>query len=177
MADYRTKATYRELVSEFKPDSGHLLACLHKIQHHFGYIPPDAVKTVARQMRMTAAAVFGTISFYSEFRTTPPPETLINWCSGPACRMKGGEDIRRVMEAVLGVGMEESTPDNRVGLHLAQCEGSCEYGPLVWLRRRGAHPEGPDAPLMADRGEVVGPLSVPDAVQLARRLKDGDGSA
>lgn len=175
MADYRTRATYRELVSEFKPDSGHLLACLHKIQHHFGYIPPDAVDTVARQMRMTAAAVFGAISFYSEFRTTPPPETLINWCSGPACRMKGGEDIRRVMEAVLGLPMESNTPDNRVGLHLAQCEGSCEYAPLVWIRRHGAHPEGPDAVLVAERGVVRGLLKVADAVELARSLKAADG--
>ena len=177
LKNLKIRTRYHEIISEFRPDSGELLACLHKLQHHFGYIPADAIPEVAKQLRLTAPAVFGALSFYSEFRTTPPPDVLINWCSGPACRFRGGEDIRRVLEAVLGVGMEESTPDNRVGLHLAQCEGSCEYGPLVWLRRRGAHPEGPDAPLMADRGEVVGSLSVPDAVQLARRLKDGDGSA
>ena len=177
MPDLKVTPRYRELVSEFKPDSGHLLPALHKIQHHFGYIPIEAVDAVAQQLRLTAAAVFGAISFYSEFRTTPPPEMLINWCSGPSCRFKGGENVRRAMEAVLGIGMEGNTPDGRVGLHLAQCEGSCEYGPLVWLRRRGAHPQGPDAPLVADRGEVVGPLSVPAAVELARRLKAGDGSA
>ena len=32
----KTTAQYRELVQEFKPDSGQLLACLHKVQHHFG---------------------------------------------------------------------------------------------------------------------------------------------
>jgi hypothetical protein len=80
------------------------------------------------------------------------------------------------MEAIFGFGMESSSADNRVGLHLAQCEGSCEYAPLVWLRERDAHPEGPDAPLVADRGKVVGPLKVSEAVELARRLKGGDGS-
>jgi NADH:ubiquinone oxidoreductase subunit E len=168
----RTKA--REIASEFQPDSGQLLACLHKIQHHFGYVPPESVPVVAQQLRMTAAAVFGALSFYSEFRTTPPPETLVNWCSGPTCRFRGGEEIRRAMEAVLGIGMEQNTPDERVGLHLAQCEGSCQYGPLVWLRYHGQHPDGPDAVLRSERGEVVGPLRVADAILLARRLKNGD---
>ncbi len=177
MPDLKIRYKYQDLLTEFQPDSGHLLAALHKLQHHFGYVPPEAVPAVAQQLRMTAAGVFGAVSFYSEFRSSPPPETLINWCSGPACRFRGGENIRRAMEAVLGVGMESNTPDNKVGLHLAQCEGSCEMGPLVWLRRRGDHPEGPDAPLAADRGEVVGPLRVADAIQLARRLKDGNGSA
>lgn len=177
MPDLKIRYKYQELVSEFEPDSGHLLAALHKLQHHFGYVPPEAVPAVAQQLRMTAAGVFGALSFYSEFRTSPPPETLINWCSGPACRFRGGEQIRSAMEAVLGVGMEGSTPDNRVGLHLAQCEGSCEQGPLVWLRRAGAHPEGPDAELVAERGEVVGRLTVAGAITLARRLQAGDALA
>ena len=176
MPDLKITYRYQDLLGEFKPDSGHLLAALHRLQHHFGYVPPDAIPAVAQQLGLTAAAVFGALTFYTEFRTTPPPETLINWCSGPACRNRGGEDVRRAMEAVLGIGMESSTPDNRVGLHLAQCEGSCEQAPLVWLRRSGEHPEGPDAPLVAERGTVVGPLRVADAVELARRLKGSDGN-
>lgn len=177
MPDLKMKAQYRDLVREFQPDNGDLLPCLHRLQHHFGYVPPEAVDVVAQQLRMTAAAVFGAISFYSELRTSPLPEVLVNWCSGPACRLRGGEDVRRAMEAIFGFGMESGSPDNQVGLHLAQCEGSCEYAPLVWLRYRDAHPRGPDAPLVADRGTVVGPLKVSDAVELARRLKGGDGSA
>jgi NADH:ubiquinone oxidoreductase subunit E len=174
MPDLKLQNEARQLVSEFKPDSGHLLAALHKVHHHYGYIPPAAVDAVARQLKMTPAAVFGAISFYSELRTTHPPELLVNWCSGPACRGKGGEEIRRAMESVLGIGMESNLPDEKVGLHLAQCEGSCEYAPLVWLRRRGEHPHGPDGELVAERGVVRGHLRVADAIEMARRLKAGD---
>ena len=177
MPDFKLRSEYRELIAGFRPDSGELLACLHKLQHHYGYVPPEAVPVVAQRLQMTAAAVFGALSFYSEFRTTPPPQTLINWCSGPACRFKGGEEIRLALEALLGIGMEQNTADNRTGLHLAQCEGSCEYAPLVWLRERGAHPDGPDAPLVADRGVVVGPLKVSGAIELARRIVAEDGHA
>jgi NADH:ubiquinone oxidoreductase subunit E len=172
-----TRARYRELIKDFKPDSGHLLACLHRIQHEFGYIPTDAVPVVAQQLRTTPATIFGAITYYSEFSTTPPPRVRIDWCSGPICRLKGGDHIRRALEATLGVAMEENTPDNRVGLHLQQCDGSCEYAPLVWLKRFGTHPEGPDAVLLAERGEVRGRLRVPDAIELARALKAGDGAA
>jgi NADH:ubiquinone oxidoreductase subunit E len=177
MPDLKLRKHYQELIAEFRPDSGHLLACLHKLQHHYGYVPPDAVPAVAQQLGMTAAAVFGALSFYSEFRTSPLPETLINWCSGPACRFRGGENIRRALEAELGLAMETSTPDNAVGLHLAQCEGSCEMGPLVWLRHFGEHPDRPDAVLVADRGDVVPHLTVAAAVELARRLKSGSDGA
>lgn len=175
--ELKTTARYRDLIRQFKPDSGQLLACLHTIQHHFGYIPTEAVDAVAQQMRMTAAAVFGAITFYSEFSTTPPAEVTVNWCSGPACRLKGGDNIRRALETVLGVAMEEKTADDAVGLHLQQCDGSCEYAPLVWLRHRGAHGDGPDAALVNDRGTVRGPLRVADAVELARTLKGGDTTA
>jgi len=177
MPDLKIRKKYEELIGAFKPDSGELLACLHALQHHFGYVPPDAVPAVAQQMGMTAAAVFGALSFYSEFRTSPLPDMLINWCSGPACRFRGGENIRRAIEAELNLAMETTSPDNKVGLHLAQCEGSCEMGPLVWLRRFGEHGERPDAVLVADRGEVVPHLTVAKAIELARRLKNGSDGA
>jgi NADH:ubiquinone oxidoreductase subunit E len=165
---------YSELVREFKPNAGHLLAALHKIQHHVGYIPTEAVAAVAKQLRMTAAEVFGALTFYSEFRTAPPPKVQVNWCSGPTCRLKGGDNIRKAMESVLAVGMEENTADAVAGIHLQQCDGSCEYAPLVWLRRIGGHAEGENALLEEERGTIRGPLRVADAVELARRLKAGD---
>lgn len=169
---------YRELLKDFKPGDGDLLAALHAVQHEYGWISRDAVDAVARQLRMHASAVFGAVSFYAEFRTSPPATLTVEWCSGPACRLKGGDNIRRALETVLDTGMESATPDGRIGLHVQQCDGSCASAPLVWVRREAsghaAHERGPFQTLEEGRGEVVGPLSVPDAVALARRLKAGE---
>jgi NADH:ubiquinone oxidoreductase subunit E len=162
---------YPEILKDFKAGDGDLLAALHAVQREFGWVPRDGVDAVARQLRMHAAAVFGAVSFYAEFRTTPPAALTIEWCSGPACRLRGGDNIRRAIESVLDTGMESTTPDGRLGLHVQQCDGSCESAPLVWLRRENERGHGPFEPLEDDRGEVVGPLSVADAVTLARRLK------
>lgn len=177
MAELKSRARYRELVKDFKPDSGHLLHALHTIQHQYGYIPNDAVPVVAQQLGMQTAKVFGAITFYAEFRTSPPPKTEINWCSGPTCRLKGGDNIRRAMEATLGYGVEGISAGGDHGMHLQQCDGSCEYAPLVWVRRFTGHSSGPDAVLEDERGEVHGPLTVPAAIELARRLKSGEASA
>lgn len=156
MLETETTLEIKELIAEFRPGEGDLLAALHKIQHRYGYIPPDSIPVVARHLRLGEAHVYGTTTFYSEFRLTPPAETTIAWCSGPACRVRGSDRVRAALEAVLGIGMEENTPDNRAGLHLAQCNGTCEFAPQVW----------------AD-GRAVGPLTVGDAIRLARELKAG----
>ena len=151
-----TEATLevQQLVAEFQPGNADLLAALHKVQHRYGYIPKESIAVVARQLHLGEARVYGAVTFYSELRTTPPPEKRIDWCSGPACRLKGSEHLRRVLETVFGIGMEENTPDNRLGLHLAQCNGTCEFAPQLWVE-----------------GKVVGPLTVVETIRLARELK------
>ena len=145
----------QHLIRDFKPQDGDLLGALHAVQHRYGYIPRIAMRVVARQLRLSEARVFGAASFYSEFRLTPPPRTLVAWCSGPACRLKGGERIRDILQTELGIAMEENTDDGALGLHLGQCNGTCEYAPQIWLD-----------------GVVRGPLTSADTVRLARQLKE-----
>ena len=151
-----TEATLeiQELIAEFKSGNADLLPALHKVQHRYGYIPKEAMAVVARQLRLGEAHVYGAVTFYSELRTIPPPETRIDWCSGPACRLKGGENVRLVLETVLGIGMEENTAGDKLGLHLAQCNGTCDFAPQLWVD-----------------GKVVGPLTVADTIRLARELR------
>ena len=148
-----------QLLADLQPTNADLLAALHRIQEALGYVPPEAIPLLAAKLHTTPANVYGAVSFYSEIRTSPPPERNIGWCSGPACRLKGSENIRRALEAVLGIGLGQSSEDDSVGLSLFQCDGTCLLAPLV---RVDGHPRGP--------------LTVSEAIRLARELK-GDGPA
>ncbi len=154
MPDNEATLEIAHLVRDFKPADGDLMGALHAVQHHYGYVPKIAMKVVARQLRLSEARVYGAATFYSEFRLTPPPETLISWCSGPTCRLKGGDRVRQALETELGTGMGENTPDNKLGLHFGQCNGTCEHAAQIWVD-----------------GKVVGPLTAADAVKLVRDLK------
>jgi NADH-quinone oxidoreductase subunit E len=166
---------YRRILEPFKKDNGDLLAALHAVQDEFGWVSRDGVAAVAKQIALPEAFVFGAVSFYAEFRTSPPPRVTVHWCSGPACRLKGGDNIRRVLESVFGFGMESQSADGRTGLHVQQCDGSCQRAPLVWVQHHDPAEAGPFATLEHHRGAVVGPLGMAEAVTLARRLA-GEGS-
>lgn len=151
-----TEATLevRRLLEGLAPGQGELLEGLHRLQHHYGYIAQQAIPAVAQHFRITEARVYGAVTFYSEFRTTPPPDTTISWCSGPACFIKGGENVKLVLESLLGCSMGGNTPDNRLGLHLGQCNGTCDNAPQVWVN-----------------GKVVGPLTAVATIDLVRELQ------
>lgn len=156
MVTTEATAEVKHLISDISSERLYVLAALHRVHHHYGYIPQFAIPVVATHFGMATATMFGVISFYAEFRLTPPPEKLVMWCSGPACRLKGGARIREIFEREFGIGMEQNADDNRVGLHFGQCNGTCEHAPQVWVN-----------------GQVVGPLSIADSIRLARSLKDG----
>ncbi|MEO9254132.1 MAG: NAD(P)H-dependent oxidoreductase subunit E [Tepidiformaceae bacterium] len=145
----------RELVAEFEPNKGHLMPALHKVQDSYGYISRDAIDVIARQLDSTPALVYGCVSYYTDFRTHKPAENEISWCSGPACRLFGGDRIREAMQHTLGLPLGEQTDDHRVGLHIGQCIGTCSEAPQVWLN-----------------GEIKGHLTVAAAIRMARELKD-----
>ena len=147
----------RSLLEGLAPGEGDMLEALHRIQHHYGYIPKHAIPAVAQHLRLTPARVYGAVTFYSEFRETPPPETLVSWCSGPACFISGGEHVRTVLETLTGCAMGRNTEDNKLGLHMGQCNGTCDNAPQVWVN-----------------GEVVGPLSAATTVDLVKRLQNGE---
>jgi NADH:ubiquinone oxidoreductase subunit E len=147
-------ARVRELISGLRPDNVDMLAAFHRIQHEYGYIPGEAVPLIAATFDTTPALVFGAIDFYSELRTEAPAEEVVEWCSGPACLLKGSVRIRRAMEAVLGCGMNGATADGKFELRLVQCDGTCHLAPLV-----------------RHRGQYVGPLSASSAIEWVRALK------
>ncbi|MEX2236876.1 MAG: NAD(P)H-dependent oxidoreductase subunit E [Dehalococcoidia bacterium] len=159
----------RELLVPFGVDESRFLDAMHAIQHEYGYIPQEAMPVIGRHYGRSPAEIFGFVSFYAELFTEPPAEQRIGWCSGPACRLKGGVNILEAIEATLGLAIHAATPDDkvgehapsvtadgRVGLHWAQCNGTCGQAPQVWLN-----------------GRVVGPLNTVEAIKLARDLKQG----
>ncbi len=147
----------RPLLEELPREQGQLLRALHLTQHELGWISRGSMALIARHLKLTEAQVYGPATFYSEFRLNPPPETQVTWCSGPTCRVLGGDRMRGILEATLGCAMGENGPDDRYGLWLGQCNGSCEQAPQIWVD-----------------GRVVGKLSLAETARLAARVKAGE---
>ncbi len=153
-------AEIRALVADLRPDDADLLEALHRVQHRYGYVSADAMEVIGQQLRLPPAHVYGTVTYYADFRTEPPAPVVVGWCSGPACRLRNGAGIRDAMLAVLGTELGKRTEDGRVEVDLQQCDGSCERAPQIWID-----------------GRVVGNLTAAEAVRIARRLAAGEPPA
>lgn len=143
-----------ELIADLRPDNVDLLEAFHRIQHEYGYVPREAVPLLAGKFETTPSIVFGTIDFYSEVHLEPPAETIVEWCSGPACLLKGSVPVRMVLETLLGAPMNRASEDGKFELRLVQCDGTCHLAPLI-----------------RHKGKYMGPLTTSDAIAFARELK------
>jgi NADH:ubiquinone oxidoreductase subunit E len=155
-ASGNTEATLevRALLEGLLPGEGDLLEALHRVQHRYGYIPPASIPGVSQHLRLPPSRVYGAVTYYSEFRQEPPADTTISWCSGPACYIKGGAGVREILEKLVGCALGEKTADGRLGLHMGQCNGTCDHAPQVWVD-----------------GKVVGDLTPSKTVELVNELK------
>lgn len=145
-------ARIMELATARLGEPGPLLEVLHDVQHEFGYLPEPTTAAVAEVLNLTRADVHGVISFYTDFRTSPPAEISVAICRGEACQARGAQALVDHASATLGIAPGQQTDDGSVELRQVFCFGNCALGPTVSVdgRLRGrVTPESLDA-LIAD---------------------------
>jgi len=115
---------------------GAALPMLHALQATFGYIPDDVLPMVADALNVTRAEVHGVVTFYHDFRRTPPGRHVLKLCRAEACQAVGGEALADHVRARLGVDWHETTRDGAVTLLPVYCLGLCACGPsALWDER------------------------------------------
>ena len=129
-------------IEEWKGKPGNLIMVLHRVQEHYTYIPRDIALTVASLLDVPVAKIYGVITFYHLFKLKKPGDNQIAVCMGTACYLKGGEDIIRELESLLGIGVNAVTDDGAFSIEAVRCIGCCGL-----------------APVMTINGEVYGNLS------------------
>ena len=123
----------RDLIDSGKDAPGALLPILHMLQETFGYIDRDAEPLIAEALNISRAEVHGVVTFYHDFRRSPPPVHTLKLCRAEACQSMGGDRLAERATARLGVGFGETTPDGRVGLEPVYGLGLCSAAPSAML--------------------------------------------
>jgi NADH:ubiquinone oxidoreductase subunit E len=81
------------LLAGFEPARTNLLPALHAVHHTLGYLPSWAMERVGRKLHIPASEVHGVASGYTEFRFDPPPDGLVQICTGLSCRLAGADAL------------------------------------------------------------------------------------
>ncbi len=110
---------------------GALIPVLEEVQEILGYIPKSIQKKVAHGLGVPLSEVWGVVTFYSFFTTTPRGRHTVRCCLGTACYVRGGKRNLEKLSALLHVEPGETTEDRRFSLETVRCLGACALAPVV----------------------------------------------
>jgi formate dehydrogenase subunit gamma len=134
-------------IREFEHLPGALLPMLHALQEEFGYIDSAIVPLVAETLNLSKAEVHGALSFYHDFRESPPGRHVLRICRAEACQSMGCEALVQHLEKRLGIRVGETTADGSFTLGAVYCLGNCALSPSAMLDGK---PFGRVSPEVAD---------------------------
>lgn len=134
-----------EIAAARAEEAGALLPLLQDLQTVFGHIPDAAVPIVAHALNLSRAEVHGVLTFYHDFRRSPPGRRILKVCRAEACQARGAREAIRKIEAELETRLGDTAADGSVTLEEAYCLGLCASGPAALLDAR------PVARLQGDR--------------------------
>jgi formate dehydrogenase subunit gamma len=123
----------RETIAAHAGNEGAALPLLHALQNVFGHIPLAAEPLVANALNLTRAEVHGIVTFYHEFRRTPPGRHVLRLCRAEACQAAGAEAVADHLRSSLAVDWHGTSHDGALTLEPVFCLGLCATGPAALL--------------------------------------------
>lgn len=121
----------KEICELFNNDPGELINVLHQTQQAFGYLPAEVQEVIAHSLNISAAHVYGVVTFYSYFTMVPKGRFPISICTGTACYVRGAEKVLEEFKRQLKLNVGETTEDGKFSLSCLRCVGACGLAPVV----------------------------------------------
>lgn len=100
-----------EVCAEYKGKKGATIPVLQKVQEHYGYLSKEMIERIGENLNISSHTLYGVLTFYAQFYTTPRGKYVIRVCRGTACHVKGSGRISEVVKEEFGIGNGETTPD------------------------------------------------------------------
>ncbi len=115
------KPSDNTLLEQWRAEPAPLLPLLHAFHDRDGCLSEDALRFVAKGLRIPIADLFGTVTFYHHFSREPGGRARPRVCTGPVCVLNGAPALMAELEAA--GARPEAMP----------CPGRCET-PVPVLR-------------------------------------------
>lgn len=113
-----------------------LLPIFHAVQDRLGFVPPSTLPLIAKALNLSRADVYGVLTFYHDFRTSPRGRHLVKLCRAEACQAVGCERLVDETFEAWGVRFGETSPDGALTLEPVYCLGNCALGPSALVDGR-----------------------------------------
>jgi NADH-quinone oxidoreductase subunit E len=108
---------------------------LKVVQRHRGWISDESLSDIAGHLGMSAADLDGIATFYNLIYRRPVGRHVISVCDSVSCWIMGGEQMREHLQERLGIGLGQTTRDDRFTLLPTVCLGCCDRAPAMMVDR------------------------------------------
>lgn len=127
----KLKPAVADAISHYPVKRSAVLPLLWIAQNEWGWLPPDALRLVARSLELNEPEVFGIATFYTMFNLKPVGRHHLQVCMTLSCSLMGADKLFRHLQKKLGVGHGETTADGRFTLRKVECLAACGYAPCM----------------------------------------------
>jgi len=122
-----------KIICEYDRGKGVLIHAFQKIQHDYGYLPEDVLKTLSKKLSLPLAEIYSVASFYKQFHFSPRGRKVVRVCTGTACHVRGAKHVLNAIEEEFGLKEGETTEDLAMTLETVGCVGCCGLAPVATI--------------------------------------------
>jgi NADH:ubiquinone oxidoreductase subunit E len=125
------RAAVDAVITRNSSKPGALIPVLEEVQEILGYLPKSILKEISLKLVIPFSEVWGVVTFYSFFTTTPRGRHTVRCCLGTACYVRGGKNNLDKLSDLLHIEPGATTEDQRFSLETVRCLGACALAPVV----------------------------------------------
>jgi NADH-quinone oxidoreductase subunit E len=103
------------------------------VQAQRGWVSDESLRAIARYLHMSAAELDGVATFYNLIFRRPVGAKVILLCNSISCWIRGCESLQAQIGEQLGIGLGETTADQRFTLLPVSCLGACDKAPVLMV--------------------------------------------
>jgi len=123
----------KEITTRYPVMRSAVMPALYIVQREYGYITEEGMREVASILGLRPIQVYEIATFYTMYNKRPVGKYHIQVCTNISCSLLGAEHIVDFLSRKLGIGVKETTPDNRFTLSTVECLGSCGTAPMMQI--------------------------------------------
>jgi NADH-quinone oxidoreductase subunit E len=108
-----------------------VMSALRIAQTELGWLPAQAIDTVAKYLDIPAIAAYEVATFYNMYNLKPVGKHKLTVCTNLPCALSGGTQLAAHLKKQLGVEFNETTADGNFTLKEGECMGACGDAPVL----------------------------------------------
>ncbi|MGE5842902.1 MAG: NADH-quinone oxidoreductase subunit NuoE [Deltaproteobacteria bacterium] len=135
MAEALDLSKLEGVFEKYRGQEGALIPVLQEAQEIYGYLSEGVLAAIGKHLHIPMSRIFGVVTFYAQFYTTPRGRYTVRVCRGTACHVRGGKNVLKAVQQALGIGEGETTPDFKFTFETVACLGACALSPVLLVNK------------------------------------------